>query len=174
VKLLDRNSYLIALIVLGCSHRSINHRSFSFDQAKYVEVLAYSDRTYVKPELEDSLIGETIANDSVVQVLHLKFPASSIREKLLLTSPQRDSLFQLLTANICPVSNVGICFSPRHMLVFRNAKFEAYAYIEICFECTNYETSGDFHLNYCYEKSEALKNLLASFGITYFGSGESG
>jgi cytochrome oxidase Cu insertion factor (SCO1/SenC/PrrC family) len=59
------------------------------------------------------------------------------------------------------------CYQPRNAIVFINKDGQAFAFIEVCFECQNYKTSdakiltGDF----CEGKYELLRNFFKKEGI---------
>ena len=95
-----------------------------------------------------------------------------IKEEIDLTRQQSNSLFALLKTNMCEIDEGAICYYPRHAILFYDSKGQPFSYIEICFECTNYRTSDKLPLDFCYEKSQAIKDFFQSAGIKYFEVGE--
>ena len=115
----------------------------------------------------------SVENEAVYRVVgDLRIPESTIKEEIVLDSVQRNSLLHLLQTNMCEIDGVAICYNPHHAILFYDSNRHAFSYIEICFECTNYQTYGDFALDFCYEKSQALEDLFQSLGIKYFEVGE--
>lgn len=165
---------------MGCSaHRSgIANRdklAYLFNHASRVQVLSYVNRTGEgdeTPWIEGGEQKPAQQDTTVFIVDDLRIPESTIQEKLFLNSAQRDSLFRLFNEDQCKIDGVSICYSPRHAVIFLDQANHAIGYIELCFACTNYQTSGNFQLDFCYEKSEALKALFQSFGVKYFGGPE--
>lgn len=180
VKTIRLNTFILFLLwMFACcsSHRSRvtqdNKLASLFSRASTVQVMSYKDRTHQTPLIEGERPTETAPSEPVLTVVgELRITENTIKEKLRLNNVQRDSLFRLLNADMCETNGTGICYDPRHAIIFFDSKDQPFGYIEICFACTNYETSENLELDFCYEKSEAIKSLFQSFGIEYFPVGE--
>jgi hypothetical protein len=166
---------LILTVAIGCSshtHNVANRKSLShlFNTASSVRIFSYVNRMYRTPVLEGEEPAPEKKDTVYFRVKNLPIVESSIKERFTLTIEQKDSLFSLLKTNTCKSDDVVVgCYDPAHAILFFDANNQPFEYIEICFSCSNYRTSGNFQLDFCYEKSEALKNLFHSFGIRYFG-----
>jgi hypothetical protein len=151
------------------ARRNALHHLFNY--AASVKILSYTNRMHEKPLIEGEEIAQTSKDTVFFHVGKLAIPESTIRETLVLNRGQIDSLLTLLKTDMCKFDGVAICYDPGHAIVFFDGSGQPFGYIELCFSCTNYETSGDFGMDFGYEKSEALKDLFRSFGIKYFGIG---
>lgn len=169
---------IVLCLLTGCSaHRSrIANRdklAYLFNHASRVQVLSYVNRMGDETPLIGGEEQKPTPKDTTFFVVEdLSIPESMIKERLILNSAQRDSLYRLFNENMCKIDGVAICYSPRHAVIFFDQTSRAFGYIELCFDCTNYQTPGNFQLDFCYEKSEALKALFQSFGVKYFGGPE--
>lgn len=167
---------LYTAIGIGCaSHKpsSDDALTFAFKQATSVRVLSYSDGMYEPPVIEGEEQKDSVETETVFRVAgDLRIPESTIKEEIILNSAQRDSLLRLLQLNMCEIDGVAICYNPRHAILFYDSSDQPFSYVEICFECTNYRTYGNFALDFCYEKSQAIRSLFQSIGIEYFEVGE--
>lgn len=172
-----KNSSILLIglcLLMGCSaHRlKIANRdklAYLFNHASRVQVLSYLNRMGDETPLIEGEEQKPVQKDTtffVVDDLHI--PESTIKERLTLNTTQRDSLFRLFSEDRCKIDGVAICYSPRHAVIFLDQANRAFGYIELCFDCTNYQTSGNFQLDFCYEKAEALKAMFQTFGVTYF------
>jgi hypothetical protein len=142
-----------------------------FTRATSIKILSYANRMYEKPMIEGEENPTPSKDTAFFRVRRLAILESTIKETLQLDHEQINSLLTLLKADMCKYNGVAICYDPAHAIVFFDAKDQPFGYIELCFSCTNYETSGNFEIDFCYEKSEALKSMFRSFGIKYFGIG---
>lgn len=166
---------LLGLIFSGCSshkHNVAGRKALDhlFNTASTVRIFSYVNRMYEAPIIEGQETNLPKKDTVYFRVKNLPIPESSIKERLILNNEQRESLFTLLKTDSCKFDGGAICYDPAHAILFFDADDHPFGYIELCFTCTNYQTSGDFQLDFCYEKSEALKNLFHSFGIRYFGA----
>ncbi|HVW12808.1 MAG TPA: hypothetical protein VHB54_03250 [Mucilaginibacter sp.] len=62
------------------------------------------------------------------------------------------------------------CFEPRNALVFYNKEGKVFDYIEVCFECMNYESkSNKLFLTsaYCNQQFDLIKKFLTDIGIKF-------
>jgi hypothetical protein len=175
----NTNIFLLVLFLLmGCSaHRSrIANRdklAYLFNHASRVQLLSYVNRMGDETPLIEGEEQKPVQKDTAFFVVDdLRIPESTIKERLILNNTQRDSLFRLFNENMCKIDGVAICYNPRHAVIFVDQANHAFGYIELCFDCTNYQTPGNFQLDFCYEKGEALKAMFQSFGINYFGGRE--
>lgn len=165
-------------ILIGCaSHKtkpsSDDPLTLAFKHAASVRLLSYSDRMYEPPVIEGEEQKDSVETETVFRVVgDLRIAESTIKEEITLDGAQRDSLLRLLQLNLCETDGVAICYNPRHAILFYDSNDRPFSYIEICFECTNYQTYGDFALDFCYEKSQAIRSLFQSVGIEYFEVGE--
>lgn len=101
---------------------------------------------------------------------------SSCKQILVLSQKQIDSLVDLLYnynySDSLTVKRVTVsaCYEPRHAILFYNNDGKLFAYLEICFECTEIASNiridafGDF----CEGKYELLENFFRQSGITFF------
>jgi hypothetical protein len=167
----------VACICCACSsHKAVpkadSDLAYIFEHANSVSILAYKNRLGERSIMEEEE-KTSDPKDTVFRVFgELRVPERDIKEEIILNSVQRDSLFRLLNRNMCDIDGGAICYDPRHAIVFYDSNRRSFSYIEICFDCTNYETSGNFKLDFCYEKSQAIKSLFQSCGVTYFDEGE--
>ena len=139
-----------------------------FSEATNVTILSYVNRMYEAP-LPEGDAANTRVKDTVLFVAgELNVLASTIREKLVLTRTQTESLFTILNTDLCKFDGGAICFNPRHAIIFYDSKNSTLGYIELCFDCVTYETSPAFEIDFCYEKAQALKEHFETFGLTYF------
>jgi hypothetical protein len=168
-------AFLTFFMLSACASQKTNRAHHNalvhlFNSATSVKVLSYTNRMYETPLVE----GEALPQKDTVffRVGELAIGKSTIRETLVLNRGQSDSLLTLLKTDMCKHDGGAICYEPAHAIVFFDIKDQPSGYIELCFSCTNYKTSGDFTLDFCHEKSEALKDLFQRFGIKYFETGD--
>jgi hypothetical protein len=167
-------TFMTVAMLSACSSHIPNriHRNALarlFNSATSVKILSYTNRMYEKPLIDGEEIAQAPKDTVFFHVGKLAILESTIKETLVLNREQTDSLLTLLKTDMCKFDGTAICYDPAHAIVFFNGSGQPFGYIELCFSCTNYETSGDFDMDFCYEKSEALKDLFQSFGIKYFG-----
>ena len=169
---------VVLCLLMGCSaykSKTANRKklAYLFNHASGVQVLSYVNRMGDETPLIEGEEPKPAKKDTTFFVVDdLIIPESIIKEKLILSNAQRDSLYHLFDENMCKIDGVAICYSRRHAVIFLDHANRAFGYIELCFDCTNYQTPGNFQLDFCYEKSEALKTMFQSFGVTYFGDPE--
>lgn len=169
---------LCAIVYAGCASHKANKipeepLAIIFNRAASIKLLSYANETYEAPLIEGQEPKSTAPIDTVLRVVaDLRIPESMIKEEIKLSRPQRKALFNLLQTDMCEIDEGAICYYPRHAILFYDSKDQPFSYIEICFECTNYRTSDNFPLDFCYEKSQAIKDFFQAAGIKYFEVGE--
>lgn len=64
---------------------------------------------------------------------------------------------------------VMMCYEPRNGIVFVGKNDNVLGYIEICFDCQQYEVEpGNITLgSFCSEKLDAIQGIMMKAGITY-------
>lgn len=62
----------------------------------------------------------------------------------------------------------GVCYIPRHGIVFCDKKGEVIGYIEICFECSNFQVLTLFTPNLNFETFPQLEILFKKYMNDYF------
>jgi len=116
--------------------------------------------------------------DHLIPVKNKSITDSLVLERTTLSVKQTDSLTNILyNIGYTPVRakyrylffDAYQCYEPRNGIVFIDAAGDAFAYIEICFQCHGTRTSskavklGEF----CSTKFELLKAFFLQTGITY-------
>jgi hypothetical protein len=63
----------------------------------------------------------------------------------------------------------SLCYTPRHAILFENAKGQVFSYIEICIECLRYKTYPDTLEigEFCADKYTMLEDFFRELGIVY-------
>lgn len=165
-------------IFAGCASHKVKSTADDkltviLNRAASIKVLSYANEPYQIQQPEGEAEKNFPATDTAFRVVaDLHISESTIKEEIELNRRQRRSLFRLLKTDMCEVDEGGICYYPRHAILFYDSNNQPFSYIEICFECTNYQTPDDFEIDFCYEKSQAIKSLFQTFGIKYFEVGE--
>ncbi|MFP5040941.1 hypothetical protein [Parasediminibacterium sp. JCM 36343] len=80
-----------------------------------------------------------------------------------------DILYNYGYAGPIHVGSIPLCHNPRNAILFLDTKGKVFAYVEVCFECSNTkESSPKISLGQmCDEKMRMLKNFFKSVGIEY-------
>lgn len=165
-------------ICAGCAAHKVKSTpddalTLIFNRAASIKVLSYANEPYQVPQIEGEEEKNIAQKDTVFRVVSdLHISESTIKEEIELNRRQCHSLFRLLKTEMCEVDEGAICYYPRHAILFYDSNSQPFSYIEICFECTNYQTPGNFEIDFCYEKSQAIKNLFQAVGVKYFEVGE--
>jgi hypothetical protein len=140
---------------------------YPFDKAVSVEVFSYEGSfdtvsafsDYLSKNFE-SLAAVNILNDTN---LHIK-------DRIKLTTPQKQQLFDILYKENCADALVGNCFNPNHAIVYYDHTGKAFAYTEISLDCMNAVSSKEVgNYKFCDSKIEKLTQFFKSIGIHYFG-----
>jgi hypothetical protein len=90
-----------------------------------------------------------------------------IRERQIIGGKQLDQLIQILSRPIKSGIDEAKCYMPHHSIfLFKNGKL---SYIDVCFSCRKFETSGDLKkINQFDEpKWEELEKLFTRLGFKY-------
>jgi disulfide oxidoreductase YuzD len=150
---------LFLVIFPSCSAQEKKALDSIFDQTKKIEIIAFYDRD--KWEREDqSLYVNHIKNNKI------EIKEKYLRNRILLKEDQIIKLKSEFGNCATDDGEIAACYMPRHVLIFINAKNEIFGYIEICFDCTNTQSSKNLEfLARCALKQE---KLFKEFGITYF------
>ena len=135
--------------------------TYPFSEATKIEILSYPDRLSwdTTPSKGGFTLNELVARGELV------VNPDSIKERITLDKTQSESIFELLINSTCEDSSSAACFEPRHALIFYNGK-KVIAYLELCFSCHSYETSGNFEVNhFCFS---SLRTEFEKIGIGYY------
>ena len=158
------------LILSGCKPKTLLvadeqvNQQLPFLTAAKVQVISYPNR-----RLWDSL---ERYNRIVLDGL-LNFDQEKIKESKFLTEPQKQKAFDILYNMKCEGDMAAACYDPRHAFIFFDLKGNPSTYLEVCFECSNYNIGNGFDLNTsCPEKWGKLYALVKEAGIKYDGEGE--
>jgi hypothetical protein len=144
-----------------------------FDRASSVRILSYINRPFATVVIdEEEVIVEPKKDTTHFRAADLEILESTIQERLTLTPQQTVSLYSLLDKNSCETTEVAACYDPRHAIVFFDATGHPFSYIEVCFDCMNYQTPEDVSLDLCSDQFRSLAQLFRSFEIKYFGAAE--
>jgi hypothetical protein len=152
---------------------------YPFYQAVRVELVAFkpsarngihyatsNSDAFGKPSVVKNETGLTMNADGTVEV-------RSVDERVTLGGKEVDELSNLLynyryrDANY--QRNRANCYAPRNAIVFYNESGKPFAFLELCFECQDFEAfpskirTGEF----CDGKWDALKALFRSAGVQY-------
>lgn len=162
-----------------CIHRNkytIEQRLkfYPFNKAKQVKLVSF--KNYSDPPIAHSI------GDTSNQIQEIKSPFenkrvdySTFTELKILNKTQVNKLTDVLfnwgyrrTPDM--ISSLGAnCFYPRNAILFVDARGRTFAYIEICFECEQYELSS-YKIKMgqlCDNKIKILKDYFTSVGIEY-------
>jgi len=94
-----------------------------------------------------------------------------IKERLKLTSEQKDSLIRILfnfkSKRQGAIKLETDCYRPRHAILFYTYSNAPVNFIELCFECDNFRVGREQPLDFCSEKMCMLRDFFASAGIKY-------
>ena len=127
-----------------------------FAEAARVELITYkNDRTigwYDENGVEKPLIEHGVLN----------MPADSIRSIKELDATQMEKWQNALyVQNFCEDNSIGMCFQPRHLLLFYAPDNQIVAYIEICFSCHSAQFSdGVRKVIFCQERVDYVSVLV--------------
>ena len=97
-------------------------------------------------------------------------------ERKILSSDQIDAFTDILynynfSKSLRIVSeDINGCFSPRQVVLFRDANGRIFESMEVCFECTRVESTfaDRKYIEFCDGKYGLLKAFFVELGITYF------
>jgi hypothetical protein len=127
-----------------------------FAQAARVELVTYkNDRTtgwFDKEGIEKPLIEHGMLN----------MPADSIRSIKQLNANQIEKWqHALYVQHFCQDNSIGLCYQPRHLLLFYNPNNHIVAYIEICFACHSARFSDEVRqVVFCEERVDYVSALV--------------
>jgi hypothetical protein len=171
-----RTVFIVVTIALlqNCAPSFESKLPTPYAEAGHIEIFSFRDRSDTSSKSTGKEYGiMDLLNDTIYQIGDWKLNTKVIRDRIVLNKAQANELTDLLAADQCETDGGSTCYDPRHVIVFFDKRKAAFAYIEICFSCTNYETSHPIALDFCYEKATALEKLFANYGVKYFGRGES-
>lgn len=130
-----------------------------FNQTKKIEILAFYDRD------------KWDQGDRFMEVSYIKNNSIEIKEKYLRNRIllNQDKILKLKSEfESCGDEDwyVEACYHPRHAIIFYNNENDIFGFIEICFSCSNTQSSKN--LNFLTRCSLKLEKLLKEFGVNYF------
>jgi hypothetical protein len=149
----------------NCVHRkklsaSQRLKLFPFNKARKIQLVSFQETD------SNTIEGELPVKNGFVDY-------SLLKEVVTLIPSQVDSLTELLFnygyKGVFYVDIQNLCYQPRNAIVFVDNHNRGFAFIELCFECENYQTSskgiktGDF----CVQKYTLLKDFFLKQGIFY-------
>jgi disulfide oxidoreductase YuzD len=130
-----------------------------FNQAKKIEIIAFYDRD--KWDREDRSMNVNYIKNNKIEIKE-----KYLRNRILLNENQIIKLKSEFGNCTTDDWEIHACYWPRHIIIFINAKNEIFGHIELCFDCTNTQSSKNLvFLERCALKQ---KKLFKEFGITYF------
>jgi hypothetical protein len=100
---------------------------------------------------------------------------NKLYENIILDDKFKDELLDILVNyNLGPdnkkiPAKSAMCYEPRNAILFLDADKKVIAYIELCFDCSQYLLRGGKMKvgEFCNEKFERLKDIFKRSGITY-------
>ena len=150
----------------------ISKREFPINNFSKIELLSYYNRVVwdtIKYE------GERPSYKLLGDNYKLTFDSTMIQERVVLNKSQEKELLNLLISDTCvPKEMEAGCYSPRHMILFRDGKNRIVGYNEFCISCIGSRSSNNLEgfQKYCYAD---MAELFRKFGIKLFvedGDGE--
>lgn len=138
---------------------------YPFSKATAVKLVSFQSPAYL-------IIGSTLP------MKNGKVDTSQLKEAIILGPGQVDTLTDLMYnwryTDPFFTTTKYLCYEPHNAILFFNAAGDAFAFLEICFQCTGYRTNskqfrtGDF----CQQKYELLKQFFEKHEV-YFGTTQS-
>lgn len=129
-------------------------------------VLLVSHEATAGVEIVDKDTGESFPPPKLI--IAGKPNYSIIKEQRIVTGLQLDRLIKILNRPFRDKVLVqGKCFMPHHALFL--IKNREISYIDVCFDCGNFETSADLSKieEFDDRRWTELKNFFLGFGVTY-------
>ena len=143
----------------------INKREFPLKNFSKIELVSYYDR--VQWDTLDYK-GEGPWEKALVDNHKLTFDSTMIQERVVLNKKQEKELLNLIVCDTCvPAEMEAACYSPRHMILFRDNKNRIIGYNEFCINCigSRSSTNLDGFQKYCYSD---MGDLFRKLGIKLF------
>jgi hypothetical protein len=143
-------------------------RSFyPFNKAVEVELISFDNSDETGNPKEIKLFRE------VLSLKNGKVGFDSLKEKIGITKSQIDTLTDILYnwSYGGPFYSFSepCCYKPRNGILFIDKTSNAFAYIELCFECEGFRKSAKQVLagHFCNQKYELLREFFAKRGIKF-------
>jgi hypothetical protein len=134
---------------------------FPFNKTDSIKILSYV--SYMESKNPKMVVAELVIAEGLRKIV-----TSEIKEQILLSESQTDSLFSIFydSQNGRFLSKT-FCWNPRHCIVFYQGK-KVLALVEICFSCVNlnYGPNIDFG-DLCEDKFIQLRTFFKQIGIQY-------
>jgi len=118
-------------------------KNYPFNMSAVVQLVSFDGLVKITADKEVIVVSP----DPGVIVDGVAPPAMTVKEEKTLSPAQIDELTDILYNYGFAGPIIGqkalLCYSPRNAILFRDDKGEAFAFIEICFECHNTRESSD-------------------------------
>lgn len=127
-----------------------------FAQATRVELVTY------KNHRTSGRLNKRGIEQPLIEHGWLNMPADSIRSIKQLNANQMAAWqHALYVQHLCQDNSIGLCYQPRHLLLFYNTANHVSAYIEICFECHSARFSDKVRrVIFCEERVHYVSALI--------------
>ena len=129
------------------------NNKFYLDGLDKIEVMEYPSR-FLWDTVKGSNTKELVNNGK------LTFDSTFVKEKVILNVKQKKELILLFSQDSCDPDTSSVCYEPRHLILFRDRKFNIIAYREFCFECSNSRGSKNIEAYDGYCMGDIYKFLL--------------
>lgn len=136
--------------------------TFPFSETTKIEIISYP----VRYEWDTIRNGERKVMASLVENKQFQPDTLHIKDRVILNNKFTNQLFKSFFTKY-EGCTVAACFDPRHAILFYNEKREIIAYLEVCLDCGNSQSSGNFKYDDLCEIT--LAELFEQAGIKYFG-----
>ena len=154
------------LIYMGKKQYDQNQKVDNFfSNVKKIEVISYLDRNEWDEKDNPDYDKATFVTDKVI--IKQKY----LKDKIILNQKQETELIDLFKSLSYGIQMQAACYEPRHLIVFYDKNDKVYGYLELCFECGNYDCSKNMEgvIDFSVERGEEFEKLFKGFGIKYFG-----
>jgi hypothetical protein len=138
---------------------------YPFNKAEKIQLLSY--------DIQPGFNGPDGAIKNKLPILHDTICYSLLKETTALSKSDIDSLTDILFnvgyKGAIHIDSENMCFVPRNAIIFIDSAGNAFAYVEICFHCSRYESSNDnIQLGeFCNQKFNLLKSFFIKQGIKF-------
>ena len=143
-------------------NETLNQIETFFKNVSKIEIYSYLDRNKWDNNDNKDFRHFTSFKDGKINIKN-----EYIKEKIYLDQNQILKVKEVFKAGSFNDDDLtAMCYDPRHLLVFYNSKNEIIAYIEICFDCFNFDSSKNVEM--FAEFAFNLLPYLKEFGIKYY------
>jgi hypothetical protein len=162
--------FVVTIFVVFCNLTAISQQSKSarlskkFKNADSIILLSHA----LVEGSTDEVIGRNGKRVSLPSLfIDGKLNRQVVKQQVLLTGRQVDTLVSILAARSKAVTSQGGCFTPHHAIII-SSKTET-SYIDLCFHCLSFRASADIdeHLTLHKRSWKRLENYFIAQGLTY-------